>query len=139
MKRIGIEPGKSFDISKVDPVVRKALEDAPAAGQQLMAWKVPTIARVVNYWSMNTDTMGVYGTIISNAPSPRSWALVRTKMRSTHSTSPTKPASRSTAQASTRFTSTRARRDEQADWSPLDREVVVPSRRATDTFRTLAH
>ena len=26
-----------------------------------MAWKVPTIARVANYWSMNTDTMGVYG------------------------------------------------------------------------------
>jgi hypothetical protein len=61
MKRIGIEPGKSFDVSKVDPVVRKALEDAPATAQQLMAWKVPTIARVVNYWSMNTDTMGVYG------------------------------------------------------------------------------
>ncbi len=61
MKRIDIEPGKSFDISKVDPVVRKAMEDAPAAGQQLMEWKVPTIARVVNGWSMNTDTMGVYG------------------------------------------------------------------------------
>jgi hypothetical protein len=26
-----------------------------------MEWKVATIARVVNYWSMNTDTMGVYG------------------------------------------------------------------------------
>jgi hypothetical protein len=26
-----------------------------------MKWKLPTIARVVNYWSMNTDTMGVYG------------------------------------------------------------------------------
>jgi hypothetical protein len=26
-----------------------------------MKWKVPTIARVANYWSMNTDTMGVYG------------------------------------------------------------------------------
>ena len=61
MKRIGIEPGKSFDMSKVDPVVRKALEAAPEAGQQLMAWKIPTIARVANYWSMNTDTMGVYG------------------------------------------------------------------------------
>jgi hypothetical protein len=61
MKRIGIEPGKSFDISRVDPVVRKALEAAPEAGQRLMAWKVPTIARVANYWSMNTDTMGVYG------------------------------------------------------------------------------
>jgi hypothetical protein len=61
MKRISIEPGKSFDMSKVDPVMKKALEDAPAAAQNLMAWKVPTIARVVNYWSMNTDTMGVYG------------------------------------------------------------------------------
>jgi hypothetical protein len=61
LKRIGFEPGKSFDITKLDPVVKKALEDAPAAAQQLMAWKVPTIARVVNYWSMNTDAMGVYG------------------------------------------------------------------------------
>ena len=61
IKRIGIEPGKSLDMSKLDPVVRKALEDAPAAGQQLMEWKVPTIARVANGWSMNTDTMGVYG------------------------------------------------------------------------------
>ena len=25
MKRIGIEPGKSFDMSKLDPVVQKAL------------------------------------------------------------------------------------------------------------------
>jgi hypothetical protein len=61
MKRIGIEPGKSFDMAKVDPVVRKALEDAPAAAQQLMEWKMATIARIANHWSMNTDTMGVYG------------------------------------------------------------------------------
>ena len=26
-----------------------------------MEWKIPTLARVVNGWSMNTDTMGVYG------------------------------------------------------------------------------
>jgi hypothetical protein len=61
MKRIGIEPGKSFDIDKVDPVVRKALDGAPAVAQKLMEWKVPTLARVANGWSMNTDTMGVYG------------------------------------------------------------------------------
>jgi hypothetical protein len=61
MKRMGIEPGKSFDIGKVDPVVRKALEDAPLAAQKLMEWKLPTLARVTNHWSMNTDTMGVYG------------------------------------------------------------------------------
>jgi hypothetical protein len=35
MKRIGIEPGKSFDINKVDPVVRKALEGASAAAKNL--------------------------------------------------------------------------------------------------------
>ena len=61
MKRIGIEPGKSFDIDAVDPAVKKALESVPDEAQKLMAWKVPTLARVANDWSMNTDTMGVYG------------------------------------------------------------------------------
>src|SRR5271169_4152480 len=61
MKRIGIEPGKSFDFDKLDPAVKRALETAPEAAQQLMAWKVPTLARLANGWSMNTDTMGVYG------------------------------------------------------------------------------
>jgi hypothetical protein len=61
MSRIGIVPGHSFDIAKVSPAVRTALEAAPAAAQKLMEWKVPTLARVVNHWSMNTDTMGVYG------------------------------------------------------------------------------
>ena len=44
-----------------DPAVKKALEGAPEAAQQLMEWKLPTLARVANGWSMNTDTMGVYG------------------------------------------------------------------------------
>jgi hypothetical protein len=61
MRRIGIEPGKSFDIEKVSPAVKKGLEGAPEAAQKLMAWKIPTLARVANNWSMNTDTMGVYG------------------------------------------------------------------------------
>lgn len=61
MKRIGIEPGKSFDVANADPAVRKAIEAAPEAGRKLMEWKLPTLARVANGWSMNTDTMGVYG------------------------------------------------------------------------------
>src|SRR6185436_14623942 len=56
-----IEPGKSFDFNSLPAAVKKAIELAPEAGQKLMAWKVPTLARVANYWSMNTDTMGVYG------------------------------------------------------------------------------
>lgn len=61
MKRIGIETGKSFDISKLDPVVRRGVEGAPKEALQLMQWKVRSLARIANFWSMNTDTMGVYG------------------------------------------------------------------------------
>jgi hypothetical protein len=61
MKKLGIEPGKPFDIAKVDPVIAKGLETVPEDGQKLMDWKLPTLARVANGWSMNTTTMGVYG------------------------------------------------------------------------------
>ena len=61
MRRIGIEPGKSFDIDKVDPAVRSGLAGVVEDAQQLMIWKIPTLARAVNGWSMNTDTMGAYG------------------------------------------------------------------------------
>ena len=61
MRRIGIERGKSFDIDKLDPAVRTALESVPEEALKLMAWKVRSLARVENGWSMNTDTMGVYG------------------------------------------------------------------------------
>jgi hypothetical protein len=37
LKKIGIEPGKSFDISKVDPAVQRALDSAPQDAQKLMA------------------------------------------------------------------------------------------------------
>ncbi len=61
LRKIGIEPGKSFDFDKADPLIQNALVSAPEAAQKLMAWKLPTLARVANGWSMNTDTMGVYG------------------------------------------------------------------------------
>jgi len=58
MKRIGLEPGKRFDGSKVSA---DALSKGAAAGLKLMQDKIPTIARVTNGWQMNTDTVGVYG------------------------------------------------------------------------------
>lgn len=61
VKRIGLIPGRSFDPAKTDPTVRRAIEHVPKDGQKAMRAKLPTIARVSNGWSMNTDTMGVYG------------------------------------------------------------------------------
>lgn len=61
LRRIGLEAGKSLEFSKLDPVVQRALVAAPEAGLQLMKWKLSTLARVENGWSMNTDTMGAYG------------------------------------------------------------------------------
>jgi hypothetical protein len=61
LQRIGFEAGKSFDLDKADPAVKKGLEGVPETTQKLMAWKMPTLARIANGWSMNTDTMGVYG------------------------------------------------------------------------------
>src|SRR5260221_14335645 len=66
MKRVGIAVGKSFDLDNADPVVKKALERVPQGAQELMKRKAPTLARVGNGWSMNTDTMGVYGNYYLN-------------------------------------------------------------------------
>jgi len=61
LARIGIEPGKPFDMSKLPADVQAALERATADGLKLMNAKLPTLARIANGWQMNTDTMGVYG------------------------------------------------------------------------------
>ena len=59
--RIGIIPGKSFDLDGAAPAVKAGLEQAVVDGLKLMYAKLPTLAQVVNGWQMNTDTMGVYG------------------------------------------------------------------------------
>lgn len=61
LRKIGFEPGKSFDATTLDPVVKTAVSEAPKAAQDIMRWKMPTLARIENGWTMNTDTMGVYG------------------------------------------------------------------------------
>jgi len=61
LKQIGIEPGKRFDFEKASPAMKTALDRAVVDGLALMKEKSPTLARCVNGWQMNTDTMGVYG------------------------------------------------------------------------------
>lgn len=61
MRRLGLDQGKSFDLAQADPVIRKALEKAAPEALKTIKRKIPTIAKSVNHWQMNTDTMGVYG------------------------------------------------------------------------------
>ena len=41
--------------------LRHALERAAPDALEAVREKIPTVARVVNGWQMNTDTVGVYG------------------------------------------------------------------------------
>jgi hypothetical protein len=75
LKKIGFEPGKSFELDKASPAIRMALSSAPEDAQQLMAGKMPTLARVANGWSMNTDTMGVYGNYYLKRAIITQWGL----------------------------------------------------------------
>jgi hypothetical protein len=57
----GLQLGETFNWDRLDPAVQDALNQVPAAALKSMQTKLPTLARVVNGWQMNTDTMGVYG------------------------------------------------------------------------------
>ncbi len=61
MRRLGIVPGESFDAGSAPEVARQAIAAAPAAALAIMQKRFPTMAKIVNGWSINTDTMGVYG------------------------------------------------------------------------------
>jgi len=61
LRRIGMEPGKSFDASKLDPEIKQALERGASDQLKSMVQLMPTMGHAVNGWQMNTDTMGVYG------------------------------------------------------------------------------
>lgn len=61
LQRLGFVQGKSFNLQDAPPNVKRGLEKALTSALELMKWKIPTIAKNENGWSMNTDTMGVYG------------------------------------------------------------------------------
>jgi hypothetical protein len=61
MSQIGLEAKRGFDFGNLAPAVKTVLQKTPANGLEAMKAKMPTLARIVNGWQMNTDTMGVYG------------------------------------------------------------------------------
>jgi hypothetical protein len=60
-RQIGFHAGEPFDPTRIDTSVLQAIEGVPKAALAHMAADLPTLARVTNGWSMNTDSMGVYG------------------------------------------------------------------------------
>jgi hypothetical protein len=61
LARIGIEPGKSFDLEAAPAPVREALERAVTDSLGQMRRNVSTIGKIVNGWLIMTDNIGVYG------------------------------------------------------------------------------
>ncbi len=61
LKRIGIQAEKKFAFESFQREVQSTLESAIVDGLKMMWAKIPTLAKTVNGWQMNTDTMGVYG------------------------------------------------------------------------------
>jgi hypothetical protein len=59
MRRLGLVAGARF--TDLEPDVRATLQEVPAMALQAMQQAFPRLAKVVNGWQMNIDTMGVYG------------------------------------------------------------------------------
>lgn len=59
MRRIGLVAGGSF--AGLDAEVASAIADVPTAAVAAMGDALPRLARVVDGWQMNIDSMGVYG------------------------------------------------------------------------------
>jgi hypothetical protein len=61
MAKIGLVPGKDWDISTLDPTVAKGLAKAPEAALAKIMAHAPNAGKNVNGWIITTPT-GVYGT-----------------------------------------------------------------------------
>jgi hypothetical protein len=61
LRRIGIEAGKSFDLSKLESSIAQEINRATKEALQTMVAKIKSTGTPVNGWAMNTDSMGVYG------------------------------------------------------------------------------
>jgi hypothetical protein len=63
MKRIGLQPGKPFDLAKAPRKTRQAMKDAiPIASKKIAKALAGSGSRVVNGWTMMMPPIGTYGT-----------------------------------------------------------------------------
>jgi len=60
-ERVGLRPGRPFGYTALDTATRNAVQGARSEALWLMNDALPRMARIVNGWQMNTETMGVYG------------------------------------------------------------------------------
>ncbi len=61
MAKVGLVPGKDFDMGKLDPAVAKSLERAPKEGVGKIMGYFKEAGALVNGWTFTTKT-GLYGT-----------------------------------------------------------------------------
>jgi hypothetical protein len=61
MAAIGLAPGREFDAADHDPDRVAAMNDGAKAALELQHDAVARLGRLVNGWTLNTETMGVYG------------------------------------------------------------------------------
>ncbi|HET6469131.1 MAG TPA: DUF1254 domain-containing protein [Geminicoccaceae bacterium] len=60
LAKVGIVPGRPFEIRRLDPATRRALEEGYAKGQELVAKEAQQLNLTSSNWSMSLD-LGVYG------------------------------------------------------------------------------
>jgi hypothetical protein len=61
MARLGLEPGKTFNLAAASPEARKALEEAPKAARKKIASELARTARILDGWTMPSSPIGTYG------------------------------------------------------------------------------
>ena len=61
LKRIGLEPGRPFELDQQAPEVQRALARAAPDGLKLLAGKLARLAPRINGWMMPVENVGTYG------------------------------------------------------------------------------
>jgi hypothetical protein len=61
LKRLGLEPGQSFDLKSLTASVQQALKDAPTNGLKVIQKRGEKLGVPVNGWNVMTGAVGYYG------------------------------------------------------------------------------